>query len=56
MSEPEDVVVGIDVAKASLEVAVRPSGEERCFAHELGGIAEVVVWLQALGPRARPAR
>jgi transposase len=51
MSEPEDVVVGIDVAKASLEVAVRPSGEERCFANELVGIAEVVVWLQALGPR-----
>jgi transposase len=51
MSEPEDVVVGIDVATASLDIAIRPSGQERHVANDAEGIAEVVVWLQALGPQ-----
>src|SRR5258708_9002393 len=51
MSEPEDVVVGIDVAKAALDVAIRPSGEERHLANEAAGIAEAVAWLQTLCPR-----
>jgi len=51
MSEPEGVVVGIDVAKASLDVAVRPSGEERHLGHDAAGIAEAVVWLRAIGPQ-----
>jgi hypothetical protein len=51
MSEPEDVVVGIDVAKASLDIAIRPSGQERHVANDPDGIAEAVVWLQALGPQ-----
>jgi hypothetical protein len=29
MQQPEDVVVGIDVAKAGLDVAIRPSGEAK---------------------------
>ena len=51
MSELEEVVVGIDVAKASLDVAMRPSGEERHVANDAAGIAEVVAWLQTSGPR-----
>jgi transposase len=51
MSELEEVVVGIDVAKASLDVAMRPNGEERHVANDAAGIAEVVAWLQTIGPR-----
>jgi transposase len=50
MHEAEDVVVGIDVAKAALDVAVRPQGEERHLANEAAGIAEIVGWLRALTP------
>jgi transposase len=51
MNEPADAVVGIDVAKAALDVAVRPSGEERHQANDAAGIAEVVLWLQTLRPQ-----
>ena len=51
MSEPQDVVVGIDVAKAGLDVAVRPSGEERHLANDPVGIGEAVVWLQTVHPQ-----
>ncbi len=51
MNAPEDVAVGIDVAKATLDIAVRPSGETRQLANEAVEIAEAVVWLQGLGPR-----
>ena len=51
MNAPEDVAVGIDVAKATLDIAVRPSGETRQLATEAVEIAEAVVWLQGLGPR-----
>src|SRR5258708_10109252 len=51
MNEPEDVVVGIDVAKAGLDVAVRPSGDERQLANDPAGIAAVVGWLQTIRPR-----
>jgi transposase len=50
MHEAEDVVVGIDVAKAALDVAVRPQGEERHLANDAAGIAEIVGWLRALNP------
>jgi transposase len=50
MHEAEDVVVGIDVAKAALDVAVRPQGEERHLANDAAGIAEIVEWLRALHP------
>ncbi|HEX9413629.1 MAG TPA: transposase [Ktedonobacterales bacterium] len=49
MSEPS-VVVGIDVAKAQLDLAVRPSGEQRQVRNDSSGIAEVVAWLQELAP------
>jgi len=51
MSELEDVVVGIDVAKAALDAAVRPSGEERHLANDAAGIAELVAWLLLVGPQ-----
>jgi transposase len=50
MHEAEDVVVGIDVAKAALDVAVRPQGEERHLANDAAGVAEIVEWLRALNP------
>lgn len=51
MSEVEGVVVGIDIAKAALDAAVRPRGEERHRANDAAGIAELVAWLQLLGPQ-----
>jgi transposase len=51
MNEPEEVVVGIDVAKATLDVAMRPSGETRRLANDAAGIAAVVDWLQTARPR-----
>jgi transposase len=51
MKAPEDVVVGIDVAKAALDVAVRPSGEERHLANDPDGIAAAVGWLQTIRPQ-----
>jgi len=51
MSEPGGVFVGIDVAKASLDVAVRPSGEPRRVARTAAGRAELVQWLRTLRPR-----
>jgi transposase len=51
MREADDVVVGIDVAKAVLDVAVRPQSEERHLANDAAGIAEIVEWLEALHPQ-----
>lgn len=51
MNQPEDMVVGIDVAKATLDVAVRPSGDARHLSNESAGIAALVEWLSALGPQ-----
>ena len=45
------VVVGIAVAKARLDLAVRPSGEQRQVSHDASGIAEVVTYLQELAPQ-----
>jgi len=50
MSESQVVVVGIDVAKASLDVAVRPSGDQRHLDNDPAGIATALAWLQAVGP------
>lgn len=51
MSELEEMAVGIDVAKAALDVAVRPSGEERHLANDAAGIADIVEWMKALSPQ-----
>ncbi len=45
------VVVGIDVAKARLDLAVRPSGEQRQVSNDASGIAEVVTYLQEVAPQ-----
>jgi transposase len=44
------VYVGIDVAKAQLDSAVRPSGEQWVSPHEQEGIAALVARVQALRP------
>ena len=41
MNNKEQVVVGIDVSKATLDVAVLPSGEVLQFANEVNGIDEL---------------
>jgi transposase len=51
MSELEAVVVGIDVAKAALDVAVRPGRAERRLPNDAEGIAEIVEWLQDIHPQ-----
>jgi transposase len=43
-------VIGIDVAKAELEIAVRPSGDRWTAANEVSGIRELVSRLTALAP------
>lgn len=43
-------VIGIDVAKAELEIAVRPSGERWTAANEASGIRELVARLTKLAP------
>lgn len=51
MSEPMVVAAGIDVAKASLDVAVRPSGEQQHWSNDSSGIAEAIAWLQSIKPQ-----
>ncbi len=51
MSEPAIAVVGIDVAKAHLDVAVRPQSELRRYGNDAEGIAEPVTGLHTLGPQ-----
>src|SRR5918912_3598504 len=42
--------VGIDVAKAQLDIALRPTGERWAVANDDVGIAALVVRLQAMRP------
>ena len=46
----EQVVVGIDVSKAKLEVAVLPSGEQFTVGNDTDGVARLERQLSALGP------
>jgi transposase len=41
---------GIDVAKAQLDIALRPSGERWAVANEASGVATLVDWVQTLHP------
>jgi transposase len=50
MSDPEVVAVGIDVAKASLDVAVRPSGEHQQWSNDATGIMGAIAWLRSVHP------
>src|SRR5215470_19771800 len=42
--------VGVDVAKAQLDIAVRPSGERWAVPNDAGGVVMLVERLQALHP------
>jgi transposase len=42
--------VGIDIAKAQLDIAVRPSGRQWISAHDEAGISDLLSQLQALQP------
>jgi len=42
--------VGIDVSKASLEVALQPSGRQQTFSNDDEGIARLVQWLRVEAP------
>lgn len=48
--EPEALYVGIDVAKAQLDVAVRPTNDRWAIPHHAAGIRQLVARLQALAP------
>lgn len=48
--EKEKIYVGIDVAKSSLDLAVRPSGRRWSFTNDDRGIGEAVSCLQGLCP------
>ena len=47
---PSSVHVGIDVSKASLDIAVRPTGETWQVRHSATGIAELALRLSELRP------
>ncbi len=48
--EHQAVYVGIDVAKAQVDVAVRPTGQRWTISNDEPGIGELVSRLKALGP------
>ena len=48
--EQQAVYVGIDVAKAHLDIAVRPSGQRWTISNDESGIRELVSRLKGLGP------
>jgi transposase len=47
----DQTYVGIDVSKARLDVAVRPSGEARSFGNDESGFGELVTWLTSVAPK-----
>ncbi len=47
---PLSVFVGIDVAKDTLDVALRPQGEQRHVPNTSDAIEEIVSWLQVIAP------
>jgi transposase len=46
----EEIFVGIDVAKARLDMAILPQGDHRAVANDEAGIADLVQELQAAAP------
>ncbi len=46
----EQVFIGIDVAKASLDVAVHPTGQGKRFSNDEEGVNQTVAWLKQLSP------
>ena len=50
--EQGGIYVGIDVAKARVDVAIRPEGDRRVVSNDDAGIAVLVVQMQELNPAA----
>ena len=50
--EQHDIYVGIDVAKARVDVAIRPGGDTREVSNDQAGIAALVAQMQQLNPVA----
>ena len=50
--EQQDIYVGIDVAKARVDVAIRPGGDRREISNDESGIAALVAQMQQLNPAA----
>lgn len=50
MNTSEKCFMGIDVSKASLDVAVLPLAQDRRFTNDEVGVTALVVWAQALKP------
>jgi transposase len=50
MHVPETCIIGIDVSKAQLDVAVVPSEETTQFANTDVGIGELVAWVRPATP------
>lgn len=48
--DPNTIFVGIDVSKAALDVAVRPTAERFCLPYEAGALETVVERLRRLAP------
>ena len=48
--EKEKVYVGIDVAKASMDIAVHPSAQQWRFTNDDAGIGQAVSCLKGLAP------
>ncbi|MFC1911814.1 transposase [Chloroflexota bacterium] len=46
----EEVCVGVDIAKSTLDVAVSDSGETRQFANDDEGISQAVRYVASLKP------
>jgi transposase len=46
-----DVFIGVDVSKDTLDVAVRPTGEEMSFANTEDGVAAMRDFIQSFSPR-----
>ena len=52
LKEQQGIYVGIDVAKAQVDVAVRPGGDRREVSNDPAGIAALVAQMQQLNPAA----
>ena len=50
--EQHGIYVGIDVAKAQVDVAIRPGGDRREVSNDPAGIAALVAQMQQLNPAA----
>jgi transposase len=48
--EVASIFVGIDVSKAQLDIAMRPTGEKESFSNDAAGIKALVQRLTALQP------